>query len=173
MPKPTTDKATKDERVDYIIKLMLRGTWKGGASREVLGAEWGCHERTVGDYADIASGVLARRGRPIEEFADAKLQELESIQRAALDHVKVITVSDGSENGSHVEKVPDPNYREAIAAIKLQLDIRGVTSRAAVAKPTGKAEPDADYEKLSAEQRIAMHRAAIAEEETKLKGGMH
>ena len=40
-------------------------------------------------------------------------------------------------------------------------------------KPADAKQDSPEYEKLSAEQRIAMHKAAIAEEESKLKGGMH
>jgi len=141
---------TPAERTDHILKMMLRGEWKGGRSRKELAAEWKLHERTIGDDAMVASGVLARRGKPIEDLIDSKIAELETIQALALEK---------------------EHFVAAIRAIQLQMDIRGVTS---TSRPKLDGKPDLpEYEKLSAEQRIAMHKAAIAEEESKLKGGMH
>jgi hypothetical protein len=144
---------TPAQRQDYVIKLMLAGKWKGGRSRRALAAKWGVHERTVGDDAVVASAVLSRRGKPIEELIDSKYAELEGIQAEAL-------------------RASRPDFNAAIKAIQLQMDIRGVTTKA-VRAPKGEETTDGAYEKLSAEQRIAMHKAAIAEEESKLKGGMH
>jgi hypothetical protein len=72
---------TPAARQDHILRMMLRGEWRGGRSRKELAAEWKLHERTIGDDAMVASGVLARRGKPIEEVIDQKLAELEQIQQ--------------------------------------------------------------------------------------------
>ena len=142
---------TPSERQDHILRMMLRGEWRGGRSRKELAEEWKLHERTIGDDAMVASGVLARRGKPIEDLIDAKMAELETIQALAL--------ADGS-------------WIAALKAIQLQMDIRGVTTTRRPKDDAPRAET-ADLEKLSAEQRIAMHKAAIAEEEAKLKGVTH
>jgi hypothetical protein len=48
------------------------------------------------------------------------------------------------------------------------MDIRGVTT---IRKPKEDgAAPSGEYDKLKAAERIALHKAAIAEEEAKLKG---
>lgn len=157
---------TPAERTDHILRMMLRGEWKGGRSRKELAEEWKLHERTIGDDAMVASGVLARRGKPIEELIDARMAELESIQSRALEHKRAVVV------GGELVYVDDPQFIAAIKAIQLQVDIRGVTSTSR--KPAADTrQADAEYDKLSAEQRIAMHKAAIAEEEVKLKGVTH
>lgn len=121
---------TPAARQDHIIKMMLAGQWKGARSRRTLAKEWKIHERTVGDDAVVASGVLSRRGMPIEQLIDAKYAELEYIQRQAMERKKAIVVSDGAENGSHVEYVPDPDCAAAIKAVHTQLEIRGVNTKA-------------------------------------------
>jgi hypothetical protein len=127
-PRAREECTTPKEQEDYILRMMLRGEWKGGRSRKMLAKKWDLHERTVGDRALIASGVLARVGAPIEQEVHAALAELEGIQAMALGHKRAVTVSDGHLDGSHVEYVADPQYRDAIAAIKLKMDIRGVTT---------------------------------------------
>jgi hypothetical protein len=109
--------------------MMLSGQWKGARSRRSLAKEWSIHERTVGDDAVVASGVLSRRGKPIEELIDSKYAELENIQRQAMEHKRAIQVSDG-EDGSHLEYVADPNFMAAIKAVQTQLEIRGVGTKA-------------------------------------------
>ena len=121
--------AREDEQVDHIVKMMLRGEWKGGRSRKLLAAEWGIHERTVGDRAVIASGVLSRRGKPIEDLIDQKYAELEQIQAAAMKHKRAVLVSDGKDAGSHVEYVPDPQFTAAVKAVQTQMEIRGVLTK--------------------------------------------
>lgn len=131
---------TPATRQDHIIKMMLGGAWKGARSRRSLAKEWGIHERTVGDDAVVASGVLSRRGKPIEELIDAKYAELEHIQKVAMERKRAMAVSDGAENGSHVEYVPDPDCAAAIKAIQQQMELRGVGTKARAlndGKPAG------------------------------------
>lgn len=130
---------TPAARQDHIIRMMLSGQWKGARSRRSLAKEWAVHERTVGDDAVVASGVLSRRGKPIEELIDAKYAELEQIQSAAMRHKRAMQVSDG-EAGSHIEYVPDPDFGAAIKAVQTQLEIRGVGTKARTlddGKPAG------------------------------------
>jgi hypothetical protein len=154
---------TPAARQDHILRMMLRGEWRGGRSRKELAAEWKIHERTVGDDAMVASGVLSRRGTPIEDLIDQKLAELEQIQQMALER-KGYTIGG--------EEYDNPDLKSAILTIRLIMDIRGVTT-----VRRGKEEPaptsHADLEKLSAQERIAMLKSAIAEEEAKLKGATH
>jgi len=157
---------TPAERTDHILKMMLRGEWKGGRSRKELAAEWKLHERTIGDDAMVASGVLARRGKPIEDLIDARMAELESIQSRALEHQRAVVVA-----GS-VEYVDDPQFVAAIKAIQLQMDIRGVTTTRRP-KDAEKTEHDDEYAKLSKEERIVRLKAALAEEEGDSKGEIH
>jgi len=158
-----------EERVQHIVRLMLKGHWKGMASREKLAEEWGCHERTVGDMAERASSVVACRGKPIEQEIDAALSDLEQIKRMALDNERVIVDKKGDAH-----YFAAPMLHDAIEAIKLKMDIRGVTStrRPKDAKP---AEHDDEYAKLSKEERIVRLKAALAEEMAVEDGsnGMH
>ena len=110
---------TKQAQEDHIIRLMLAGRWFGGRSSEALAKEWGCHPRTVGDRALVASGVIRRRGQPIEEFIDHKLAELEALQAAAMDEVKWFKV------GDELVSRPAQNVPAAINAIRLQAEIKG------------------------------------------------
>jgi len=156
---------TNDEQVDVILTMMLRGEWHGGSSRKKLAAEWGIKERTVGDRAVIASGVAARVGKPIEQEVASKLAELEAIQTMAMEHCRPIHVKD-SDGTSHVEYAPEPQFRDAIAAIKLQMDIRGVTTR----RPKEEAKPiDDEWARMTALERIAKLDEAKAEELAKLE----
>lgn len=123
-PKSNRTSPNRDDAVDRIVKLMLRGEWRGGKTRAEMADEYGVHERTVGDWAMIASGMLVRAGTPIEKLIDEKMAELEGIQRMALERVKVIHSADGETN-----IVPSPELKEAIAAIRLQMEIRGVLTR--------------------------------------------
>jgi hypothetical protein len=160
---------TPAARQDHIIELLLAQKWNGRV-KKALAKKWDIHIRTVGDDAIVASGVLARRGKPIEELIDLKMQELEHIQRVAMERKRAVHVSDG-EAGSHLEYVADPDCNAAIKAIQTQLEMRGAGTKAR----TGADAPTshADLEKLSAQERIAMLKSAIAEEESKLKGATH
>jgi hypothetical protein len=120
---------TPAARQDHIIRMMLAGQWKGARSRRSLAKEWSIHERTVGDDAVVASGVLSRRGKPIEELIDAKYAELEHIQKQAMEHKRAVSVSDG-ESGSHLEYVADPNFIAAIKAVQTQMELRGAGTKA-------------------------------------------
>jgi len=110
---------TKVEQEDHIIRMMLAGRWYGGRSSEELAKQWGCHPRTVADRALVASGVIRRRGQPIEEFIDQKLNELETLQAAAMDEVKWFKV------GDELVSRPAQNVPAAINAIRLQAEIKG------------------------------------------------
>jgi hypothetical protein len=133
---------TKDEQVDHIVLLMLDLEWHGMKTRRELAAEWGCHERTVGTLAERANAIVARRGKPIEDAIDAKLADLERLQQKA-------------------EQAGE--FKDAIGAIKLYCEIRGVLS-----KQRGKSEEKAltedEYAKLPRAERIAKLKAAYEEE---------
>lgn len=138
---------TTDQQVDHIIRMMLRGEWKGMKSRAELSAEWGIHEHTVGMRAQAASTFLRKQCTDLEVEAREALAELDNIKRMALECV---------------DKDGNPLLREATAAIKLKMDILGITSRHRVKER--KAEPDDEYAKLSREERIARLQAALDEE---------
>jgi len=152
-PAKPPNRLTADEQVDHIVKLMVTREWRAGASHKELASAWGCHPRTVGDRAIIASGILARTGGPLEQWVESKMR--------ALDELETQAASDG-------------NVIAAIKAIQLQMDIRGVTStrRQKDDKP---AEHDDEYAKLSKEERIVRLKAALAEEMAVEDGsnGMH
>lgn len=149
---------TPDERVDHIVRMMLKGQWKGMASRETLAAEWKCHERTVGYMAERAAAVVARRGQPIEQEIDAALADLEHIKRVALDNERCTVDKDGGEHF-----FASPMLREATEAIKLKLEIRGALFKGR-AKEADKSSSD-EYAKLTRAERIAKLKEALAEEE--------
>lgn len=158
---------TPDDQVDCIIRMMLRAEWRGGPSRKALAAEWGVHERTVGDRAIIASGFLARTGKELEAEALEALAELDTIKALALANMKSLVTKDGE-----VIEVPDPKLREATEAIKLKMDIRGITSKSR-GRNLPKDEPvDDEYAKLSRVERIEKLKAALAEEEAARIGEM-
>ncbi len=154
---------TSDERVDHIIRLMLEGDWHGGSSSKKLAAEWECHPKTVSDLACRASAVLKRSGAPIEQEIAQALAELDSLKALALSYERGFVVKDGVDS-SHVEYVSDPQIREAISAVKLRMDILGVTSTKRGKEQTKPAVDD-EYDKLTKEQRIAKLKEALALEE--------
>ena len=121
----------EDEQIDTIVKLMLRGEWRGGQSRKELAKEWGVHERTVGDRAVIASGFLRRAGGELEAEVHEALAELDTIKALALGNQRAFLVQTGrGENReSRIEYADEPKLREATEAIRLKMDIRGVTSK--------------------------------------------
>ncbi|MES2359937.1 MAG: hypothetical protein V4529_16480 [Gemmatimonadota bacterium] len=114
---------TKVEQEDHIIRMMMAGRWFGGRSSEALAKEWGIHPRTVADRALVASGVIRRRGSPIEEFIDQKMAELEALQAAAMDEVKWFKV------GDELVSKPAQNVGAAINAVRLQAEIKGALVR--------------------------------------------
>jgi len=131
----------EQERVERIATMMINGQWQGGASKEQLAAEWDIHERTVGQFAIMASLQLERKGQPIEELIGERIAELDNIKRQALEDAK-------------------PDYKAAIGAIKLIMDIRGVT----LARKPSKADPPKDgYDNMKPKELIALHQKAIAE----------
>lgn len=133
--------AITDERIDHIVGMFLDGTWEGMRTRRELAKEWGCHQRTVGDMAERASAVVARRGKPIEQAIDAKLADLERLQQKA---------EDAGE------------FKDAINAIKLYCEVRGFLNKGRQ-KETAADDGD-EYAKLSRVERIARLEAAKAEE---------
>ncbi len=169
-PSSRARAATADERIDHIARMMAKGEWRGMKSREKLADEWGVHQRTVGDWACRAHAVVSRRGAPIEEEIDQALADLEGIKRMALDNERVVIDRKGDAH-----YFASPMLREATDAVKLRMEIRGVLTKARGTEAPSDAR--AELLKKSPEERIAMHKAAIAEEEAKLKGerdgGMH
>lgn len=141
---------SKDAQVDHILKLMLNGQWKGAQSNQELSAKWKCHPRTVSDRACEASAVLKRLGGPVEAFIERKLAELEALQAMA---------------------TADGNVRDAVKAIELAAKIRGALVQKHEHKDT--TEERKKLASMSPEERIELHKRAIAEEEEKQKGGMH
>ena len=144
---------TADEQVDHIVRLMVTREWRAGRSHKMLAEEWDCHPQTVAERARIASGFLVRAGGTLETWVAGKMQALEE-----LEHQAAI--------GGDV--------KAAILAIRLQAEIRGVLTRQMGKKP-GESNEDARaaFLKMTGEERIAELKAAIAEEEAKLKGDMH
>lgn len=157
-------KLTPDEQIDAIVRLMVTGEWKGAASCRKLAVEWVCHPRTVGDRAVSASAVVHRVGTPLEEWITAKLAELEQVKEVAMRLKRPVVVSQGGEMGSVVELYPAPDVKAAALAIKLQLEARGVFAHAR----KGPGLPADEFDKLSAAERVAKLREALAEEEAEL-----
>lgn len=141
-------KPTNEEMRAHIAQLMIHGDWHGGTSRKELAEQWGVAERTVGDRALEASRAIGLN-RDIKGWVDEKIQQLE--QDAAL-----------------ARSLGKP--RDAAYCIELQAKLLG-----AMAPVKRQEMPADDYDKLTAAERIAKHREAIAEEEAKLgeKDGMH
>lgn len=151
--------ATKDERVDHIIRLMLQGKWHGMKSRAELSALWDIHEHTVGDYASIASGFCSRLGKDLETEAREALAELDAIKRMALEYVTF------GKDGTPYEQ---PKLKEATDAIRLKMDILGITSRRN-RNEASKPAVDDKYANATREERIAMLEQALAEEKGELQ----
>lgn len=149
---------TTDDQVDTIIRMMLRGEWKGMKSRAELSKQWGIHEHTVGLRAQAASTFLRKQCTDIELEAREALAELDNIKRIALESV---------------DKDGNPLLREATAAIKLKMDILGITTRRSDRNMRQKPDVDDKYANASRDERIAMLKQAIAEEEASGKDGMH
>ena len=150
---------TTDDQIDEIIRLMLSGRWQGMKTRAELAKQWDIHERTVGERAKYASAFLVRQGKDIEAEAREALAELDDIKRMALESV------DG--NGE-----PAPKLREATDAIELKMKILGVTSTARGRNDRQKPDVEDKYANATREERIAMLKEALAEEEAG-KDGMH
>jgi hypothetical protein len=131
-------KSNTDEQVDRIVKMMVSGEWKGAQSHKELAKEWGCHPRTVGDRAVAASAVVKRAGGDLEAWIMGKLAELDEIKETAMSQEK-------------------PDCKAAAAAVKLQLEARGV-----FVKKTQQVEPD-DIDKMSPAEKIQAHEKAIAD----------
>jgi len=157
---------TPAERTDHILRMMLRGEWKGGRSRKELAAEWKLHERTIGDDAMVASGVLARRGKPIEDLIDSKIAELEQIQHQAMERQGYTIGGDA---------YPNPDLRNAILAIRLIMDIRGATKISRGRNDHKPPPVDDEYAKLTKAERVARLQEALAVELAGEDGsnGMH
>lgn len=158
---------TPDEQIDEIIRLMLSGRWQGMKTRAELAKQWDIHERTVGERAKYASAFLVRQGKDIEAEAREALAELDSIKRMALTHTKAIVV--GKKDNPSVEFVDEPKLKEATDAIRLKMDILGITSKSR-GRNERKPEADDDYAKMSREERIAKLQAALDEELAGMKG---
>lgn len=159
--------AITDDRIDHIVRMMLKRQWKGMVSREKLAEEWGCHEKTVGTMADRASAIVARRGQPIEQEIDDALAELEQIKLMALNNERCSVDKDGNEH-----YFAAPMLREATDAIKLKLEIRGVLTKQRGKEP---AKPDVEdeYSKMTREQQVARLKEELAKLEAEGKDGMH
>ncbi len=142
--KPTPP--SPDEQVDHVVRLMATGQWRGMTTRAELAQQWGCHPRTVGDRAVIASALLKRTGGDLEAWVEGKLAELDQLKAEAL----------------MLEK---PDVKAAIQAIRTQLEIRGAIGPA---KRAAASDVPAEYQELTPQQRIEAHRAAIAEEEQRM-----
>lgn len=149
MAAPSTD-----DQVDHIIRMMLRGEWKGMKSRAELSEKWGIHEHTVGLRAQAASTFLRKQGSDIEVEAREALAELDTIKRIAMESV---------------DKDGNPLLREATAAIKLKMDILGITTRRSDRNARQKPDVDDEYGSMPRQERIARLEAALAEERSASK----
>ncbi len=141
---------TPDDQIDHIVRMMLSGDWAGSKSHKELAAGWGCHPRTVGDRAVVASGILKRAGGPLEDWVLGKLSELEHIKTEAMAR-------------------EPPLVKTAVDAIRLQMEVRGVFVK------KGAELPGDDVAKMSDAEKLAAHRQAVAELELKVgtNGGIH
>jgi hypothetical protein len=117
--------ATRDERIDFIVRAMAEGRWDGCKSHEELAKRWGLHPRTVGEYAGAASAVIGRMGTPLEDFCESKLAELEALHRAALARERIVRLRCAACGAGSEERAPDPDIRGAADAVRLQCQIRG------------------------------------------------
>lgn len=152
---------TPDEQVDHIVKMMLEGEWKGPRSRRELAAAWGCHERTVGDRAVSAAAVCRRLGGPVEDMVQAKLAELEHIAEVAMELQRPVVVA------GVVELYPAPDVKAARQAVRDYLEVLGAFNHV---KRSVELPPD-EVTKMTAAEKIAAHKQAIAELEAEQANG--
>lgn len=108
-------KATREARVDVIVRRMSEGRWYAGRSHRSLAAAWGVTLSAVEDYAREAGAVL--RYLVAQNPDDAR-----AILVAGVEAVKRSAVAG-----------PRPDHKAAIAALSLQAQLLGVT------KPNGAA----------------------------------
>ena len=99
---------------------------------------------TIYRLACAASAVIDRAGGDLQNWVLGKLAELEAIQRAAMDE-------------------PQPNYRAAVEAIRVQLAARGQLS------PRRAAGKVMQESQMTAEQL----RAKLEEIQAKIDEGTH
>lgn len=62
-PKPVKrgKDLTRQERIDYIVRLMESGVFRRGRTYRLLAKEWGLAERTVMDDTAVASHIVRRQ----------------------------------------------------------------------------------------------------------------
>lgn len=138
---------SNEEMRQHIADMMIRGEWRGGTSCKALAAEWGgVAVRTVSDRALEASRAI-RLSYKVEDWVARKMAELDG-------------------DAAQARELGKP--RDAAYCIELQAKILGAMA------PVKRQElPAEGYEKLSAQERIAAHKAAIAEEEAALRKETH
>ncbi len=139
---------TADEKIDHIVKMMMGSEWRGAQSHRELAALWGCHPQTVYEMASKASAVLKRIGGPLDGWVQGKLAELDEIKQVAMAQEK-------------------PDCKAAAAAVKLQLEARGVFVKKHQDVPAD------EVAKMSREQKLAAHKEAIAELEAQVGETRH
>lgn len=154
---------SRDEKIDHILKMMLEGEWKGCRSHRELAAGWSCHPRTVGDLAQSAADIKRRLAGDAEKMVHAKLAELEHIAEVAMNLQRPVIVN------KQVELYPAPDVKAAEKAVRDYLEVLGAFNHVRKVQE----QPAEGYDKLSPAERIAAHKAAIAEEEAALRKEVH
>lgn len=161
---------TPDEQREIIARDMMMRRWRAGASHERYAKEWGISERTVSQRALEASRAIQLSIGDTGGFIAAKMAELDTIIRDALEKTKHFTLQVSKDNWE-VHSTPDPDLKAAIAAIRVQAEIVGVIGRA-------KQQPrDEDvkskYREWTPSQRIEKLEQALAEERAKMAQERH
>jgi hypothetical protein len=135
---PTADQL---EHVKQVIDSMLSGRQRWGEHKK-LAVEWGTTEAYAKRVCQEASRFLSMVRGPLRDDVERKMQEIEEIQALAMRKEKHYVTRDGTEHA-----VPDPDYRAAIDAARLYLQVRG----ALVPK---RAEADSEVEDTGLRQAL-------------------
>lgn len=140
---------TKDEQTDYILQMMLTGTWQGAKSNAQLAEAWHCHPRTVSDRACEASAVLKRIGGPLEDYVAKAMAELDADIQLARAEGHWPAVMKGHELKAKLKGALTQKHEHTVSDEREKLA------------------------KLTPSERIQLHEAAIAEERAKLAETRH
>lgn len=104
-------------RIDVVRVEMATGAWTARRARE-LAAEWGCAERTVQDYAKVASRLIYDRTDP----AEVERERVATMERASALSLKAEAAGD---------------FRHALVGVDLRAKAAGVYAPTAIAHTSG------------------------------------
>lgn len=114
--------ATKDERLKYIIDLMLGGEWQLGKSTLDVMQRFGITAFTAEDDASDASRFIRMSRGDLVDIHNRILLSIDRAERAAFNADKIVF----SEKSQSFIRTPDPDLRALHSFLQLQCEVHGL-----------------------------------------------